>query len=77
MIFMQSSEMNINNLPVPVLSWKRPENIPFPNVWYRFKSRSKNGKSCNIKIVDLTPDRYEEAIQFMVKYFLMDEPLRS
>ncbi|XP_065202209.1 uncharacterized protein LOC135832706 [Planococcus citri] len=68
---------NMNKLPVPVLAWSRPENIPFPNVWNRFKSRPKNGKSCNIKIVDLTPDRYEEAIQFMAKYFLMDEPLRS
>lgn len=55
--------------------WKRPQLVPFPNTWYRFKMESKYGKIYKVKIVDLTPDRFEEAMEFMVKYFYSKEPI--
>lgn len=65
----------MEELPDLPLLWKRPESIPYPNTWHKFQSKPKDGKSLAIKIVDLTPDRFEESIEFMMMYYFPEEPL--
>lgn len=65
----------MEGLPEVNISWSRPTTVPFPNVWHRFESRSKNEKIYKIRIEDLTPDRYEETLEFMMKYYFTEEPL--
>lgn len=55
--------------------WKRPTTVPYPNVWHRFTTKSKDGKIYKIKIVDVTPDRFEESMEFTKKYFYPYEPI--
>ncbi|XP_065202220.1 uncharacterized protein LOC135832711 [Planococcus citri] len=55
--------------------WKRPTTVPYPNIWHKFTSKPKDGKECKIKIVDLTPDRFEEIMEFTEKYFYPRELL--
>lgn len=56
--------------------FKRPANIPYPNVWYRFQLKDPNsGELVHYRIQDLTPNRYEDAIDHLVKYFLPDETI--
>lgn len=62
-------------LPEIELLWKRPTTIAIPQIWHKFESKPKNGKIYKIKIIDLTPDRYEEAMDFMMKYYFTEEPL--
>ncbi|XP_065202222.1 uncharacterized protein LOC135832712 isoform X2 [Planococcus citri] len=55
--------------------WKRPTSIPYPNIWHRFTSKTKDGKVYNIKIVDLSADRFEEIMEFSKEYFFSREPI--
>lgn len=56
--------------------FKRPTNIPYPNVWYRFQLKDTNSDELvHYKIQDLTPNRYEDAVKHLVKYFLPDETI--
>lgn len=55
--------------------WRRPTTAPFPQNWHKFESKPKNGKTYKIRIEDLTPNRYEEASDFMLKYFTNSEPI--
>ena len=65
----------MNELPELKLHWKRPANVTFPNIWHRFETRPKNGKTYKIRVEDATPDRFEEIIDFMMKFYFNDEPL--
>ncbi|XP_065222901.1 uncharacterized protein LOC135847354 [Planococcus citri] len=65
---------NIPKLPV-WNKWKRPTSIPYPNTWHRFTTKTKDGKVLKMKIVDLTPDRFEESLEFLRNYFYLDEPI--
>ncbi|XP_059618005.1 uncharacterized protein LOC132262682 [Phlebotomus argentipes] len=56
--------------------WKRPESVPFPSVWRRFKAKDEEtGEMVNYRVQDLPEDRYEEAVQLLVEHFLKDEPI--
>ncbi|GAB0087130.1 uncharacterized protein DMENIID0001_014070 [Sergentomyia squamirostris] len=56
--------------------WKRPESVPFPSVWRRFKAKdAETGEMVNYRVEDLPEDRYEEAVELLVEHFLKDEPM--
>lgn len=56
--------------------FERPSNIPYPNVWHRFQLKDPNSHELvHYRIEDLTPNRYEDAIDHLMKYFLPDETL--
>ncbi|XP_055684399.1 uncharacterized protein LOC129790736 [Lutzomyia longipalpis] len=58
------------------IKWKRPESVPFPSIWRRFKAKDVNtGELVNYYVQDLPEDRYEEAVQLLVQHFLHDEPM--
>lgn len=59
------------------IQWKRPaENeIQYPNVWYRFETKSRDGHTYKIRIQDLTEDRFDEAIDLLTKDYITDEPI--
>ncbi|XP_065202226.1 uncharacterized protein LOC135832720 [Planococcus citri] len=65
----------MEELPDLPLLWNRPKSVAYPNTWHKFQSKSKDGKSFAIKIVDLTPERFEESIELMMKYYFPEEPL--
>lgn len=56
--------------------WKRPQTVPFPSIWRRFKAKDvETGELVNYCVQDLPEDRYEEAVQLLVEHFLKDEPM--
>ncbi|XP_055712606.1 uncharacterized protein LOC129807400 [Phlebotomus papatasi] len=56
--------------------WKRPQSVPFPSIWRRFKAKDvETGELVNYRVQDLPEDRYEEAVQLLVEHFLKDEPM--
>ncbi|XP_058456531.1 uncharacterized protein LOC131433925 [Malaya genurostris] len=56
--------------------WKRPGEIPFPKVWHTFQARDpKTKQNVTYRVQDLPPDRLEDAVNHMCKYFLCDEPI--
>lgn len=58
--------------------FKRPENLTFPHTYYTFKAKDKNSDDViEYRVQDLPEEYYEEAIDFMVKYFLPDETFCS
>lgn len=58
------------------LTWRRPENIPFPSVWLKFKAKDLNSDNLvEYRVQDLPLDRYEDAIDHMCIHFLVDEPM--
>lgn len=57
------------------LSWKRPDNVTFPQVWLKFKAKDLNSDDLvEYRVQDLPLERYEDAIDHMCKYFIVDEP---
>lgn len=65
----------MEGIPEVKFLWERPNEIPWPNIWHRFETKPKNGTVYNVRIEDLTDDRFEEALQFMMMYYFPDEPL--
>lgn len=59
------------------LLWRRPNNVPWPNVWHRFEAKSKSGQTYQIKIQDITEDRFEDVLDFMATEFDKKEPICS
>lgn len=58
--------------------FKRPANLSFPSVYRKFRARdSRSEEIIEYRIQDLPEERYEEAVDFMVKYFLSDETFCS
>lgn len=59
-------------------SWKRPESVPFPNVWARFEGRIPiDGKPLKYRIQDVTDDLVEPVVDHMCRYFLVREILAA
>lgn len=59
-----------------MFSWKRPENIPYPSVWLKFKAKDLESENLvEYRVQDLPEDRFDEAIEYMTKKFLPDEPM--
>lgn len=60
------------------LQWFRPlDVVSYPNVWMEFDAKeSKNcDKLVKYRIQDLTEDRFDDAVQYLIEHFLGDEPL--
>nr|CAD7407023.1 unnamed protein product [Timema cristinae] len=59
--------------------WKRPDSVPFPSVWRRYKGTKKmpTGNIPMFSIEDLTEDYVEEVIEHMSSIFLRDETVCS
>uniref|UniRef100_A0A1L8DAF7 N-acetyltransferase domain-containing protein n=1 Tax=Nyssomyia neivai TaxID=330878 RepID=A0A1L8DAF7_9DIPT len=59
-----------------MIKWKRPDNIPFPQVWWKFSAKDPDtGDTIDYRIEDLTEDRYEEVVDLMINRFVPDEPM--
>ncbi|XP_050070948.1 uncharacterized protein LOC126558906 [Anopheles maculipalpis] len=62
------------------MPWERPENVPYPNVWWTFDAPDpdrEDGALVTYRVEDLTEDRFEDAIKLYTEHFLDDEPLCS
>lgn len=58
------------------LSWYRPESVEFPKLWCTFKASDINSDELvQYRIQDLPESRIDDGINFMAKYFCMDEPI--
>lgn len=54
--------------------FKRPEHLSFPHVYYTFTAKDKsNERDIDYRVQDLPVEYYDEAVAFMVKYFVPDE----
>lgn len=50
-----------------MFSYKRPESIPYPNIWHRFKARDcDSDEIVNYCIQDVPYNRFDDAIEQMV-----------
>lgn len=57
------------------LSWKRPDNVPYPKIWKRLELKSKTGQTYRVRIEDVVPDRFEELLDFMFVNYDCEEPI--
>lgn len=54
--------------------FKRPESLSFPQIYYTFKAKDTNSEEIiEYRVQDLPEEKYEQAVDFMVKYFIPDE----
>lgn len=61
--------------PVINPQFKRPTNFPFPHIWHRFQVTSINEDVIyQLRVQDLTPERYEEILTLFQEQFYPDEP---
>lgn len=58
--------------------WTRPQEIPYPNVWLRFKARAVESDALvEYRVQDLTEDDLDAVYEHMKTYFFLDEPLNA
>uniref|UniRef100_A0A1L8DD29 N-acetyltransferase domain-containing protein n=1 Tax=Nyssomyia neivai TaxID=330878 RepID=A0A1L8DD29_9DIPT len=58
------------------MSWKRPENVGFPQIWLTFDAKDPDtGKIVKYRVQDLPEDRFPEALHLMATEFLRDETM--
>ncbi|KAB0797320.1 hypothetical protein PPYR_08314 [Photinus pyralis] len=63
-------------MPAESARWPRPETIPYPNVWKRFKGRKEiNGVIPSFWIQDVPEDEFQNVVNCMVERFCTEEPL--
>lgn len=59
-------------------NFKRPKSVSYPQVYYRFKAKDKHSENVvEYRVQDLPGERFEEAVEFMVKNFLPYETICS
>lgn len=59
-------------------AFRRPESLTFPQVYSTFKGKDKtSNKIIEYRIQDLPAEFFDQAVDFMTKYFLPDETLCS
>lgn len=57
-----------------MLEWRRPANIPYPNVWTTFKAKDLDSDELvEYRIQDVPEDRFDDVIQHMIDNFCRDE----
>uniref|UniRef100_A0A182K8G5 N-acetyltransferase domain-containing protein n=1 Tax=Anopheles christyi TaxID=43041 RepID=A0A182K8G5_9DIPT len=57
------------------MTWKRPENVPYPFVWHTFQAKdTESDQLVTYQVQDLPEERFEEAIVHMMEHFVYDEP---
>jgi hypothetical protein len=55
--------------------WKRPADLAYPVRYYKFVSGNREcDKLIEYRIEDIPENRYEEAVEFMVKHFIPSDP---
>lgn len=55
--------------------WKRELTPEYPNVWLKFQAKDSDSEELvEYRVQDLPEERFEEAIEHMLKYFIRDEP---
>jgi hypothetical protein len=58
------------------LSFKRPKNLKFPKIYYKFQAKDRDSNEIvDYYVQDLTEEYYERAIELMVTDFLPDETM--
>uniref|UniRef100_R4FLD1 Putative acetyltransferase n=1 Tax=Rhodnius prolixus TaxID=13249 RepID=R4FLD1_RHOPR len=57
--------------------WKRPKSVPIPTVWRKCTSIKKlaDGKTSKFIIQDISEDKKEDVVDFMVEHFSRDETI--
>ncbi|XP_055607212.1 uncharacterized protein LOC129754966 [Uranotaenia lowii] len=56
------------------MQWQRPDCVPFPSVWHRFKAMAGTGDQMGYYVVqDLPSDRVEETFDLLAEPFTRDE----
>lgn len=54
----------------------RPENLPFPKVYYNFSARDKIGDNLiNYRVQDIREEDFDYALEILLKFYLKEEPL--
>jgi hypothetical protein len=57
-------------------SFKRPENLSFPQIYYKFQAKDRDSDEIvDYYVQDLPTELYERAIELMVTDFLPDETM--
>lgn len=60
------------------LYWTRPSEIPYPNVWVRFKAKDiDSDKLVEYRIQDVTDEDFDAVYNNMKAFFFHDEPLNA
>lgn len=59
------------------INWRRPESVSHPQVWLRFERTTKDGKLLKFKVQDVTDDLHDDVLNFMLKYYMKEEPWSS
>lgn len=58
--------------------WKRPESVPFPSVWLKFKAKDIDSDDLiEYRVQDMTETDFEVAFDHMNTYFLKDEVMND
>lgn len=57
-------------------NWTRPNRIPYPYIWLKFKAKDvETSDLVEYTVQDLPEDRYDEALNIMATQFLADAPM--
>lgn len=57
-------------------AWKRPESLEFPKVYRKFQATDLNSdKLIEYRIQELPEDRFNDGVEFLIKYYCPDEPM--
>ncbi|XP_059619199.1 uncharacterized protein LOC132263449 [Phlebotomus argentipes] len=60
------------------MKFTRPESVSFPQVWWKFQAKDpESGQIVDYRIEDCPEDRFEEAVNLMLNYFVPDEPMNN
>ncbi|KAJ6629960.1 hypothetical protein Bhyg_17573 [Pseudolycoriella hygida] len=54
-------------------TFRRSDDVPFPNVWLTFEAPDENGELVKYRIQDLPKSRVNDALEHMLTYFVPDE----
>jgi hypothetical protein len=55
--------------------WTRPSNLEYPRIYYEFTAADPEVGQCVKYVVrDLTEDRFDDAVEFLLEHYLKDEP---
>lgn len=56
--------------------FKRPENLPLSQVYYKFTAKDKNSENLvKYRVQDLPEEYFEQVVEFFVKNFIPYEPM--
>lgn len=58
-------------------SWKRPDDVRFPKVWYTFEAQNTVNPKEKVEFIvkDIPKDRYEEVVELLSQHAFSDDPV--